>query len=90
MQPKNERPGGDDRTGRANLCAPSFYHGSTATPSLALRPREAARALGVSERTLWSWTQAGTIPHLKRGRAVLYPVAALEQWLAEETAGGAR
>ena len=55
--------------------------------TLALRPRDAAKALGVSTRTLWTWTQAGTIPHVKQGRAVLYPRASLEKWLAERVKG---
>ena len=33
-------------------------------PCLAMRPREAARALGVCERTLWAWTQRGDVPHV--------------------------
>ncbi|MFO0897985.1 MAG: helix-turn-helix domain-containing protein [Pirellulales bacterium] len=48
---------------------------------LALRPREAAKALGVSDRTLWSWTHHGDIPHLRIGRTVLYPVEGLQAWL---------
>jgi excisionase family DNA binding protein len=55
---------------------------------LALRPRETAAALGVSPRTLWAWTAAGEIPHIRRGKAILYPVAALEQWLAAQAEGG--
>lgn len=54
----------------------------SAMPCLALRPREAAQALGVSQRTLWSWTNEGTIPHVRRGGLVLYPVDVLRQWLA--------
>ncbi|MBU4273677.1 MAG: helix-turn-helix domain-containing protein [Planctomycetes bacterium] len=55
--------------------------------TLAMRPREAAKALGISTRTLWTWTQAGTIPHVKLGRAVLYPRTTLEKFLAERTKG---
>lgn len=55
-------------------------------PRLALRPREAARALGVCEKTLWSLTRAGRVPHLRIGTAVIYPVADLERWLAERAA----
>jgi len=59
-------------------------------PVLALRPPEAARALGISERLLWDMTKRGEIPHLRLGRAVVYPVAALDRWLAERAeAGGA-
>ncbi len=52
---------------------------------LSLRLREAAKALGVSERTLWTWTQQGTIPHVRRGKTILYPTAALTHWLQEQT-----
>jgi excisionase family DNA binding protein len=55
-----------------------------ATPCLALRPREAAKALGVSERTLWTWTSDGTIPHVRRGKTILYPVDMLRRWLDEQ------
>lgn len=48
-----------------------------------MRPREAAAALGVSERTLWDWTQRGDVPHVRRGKAILYPVDALRRWLDE-------
>ena len=59
-------------------------------PTLALRPRQAAKALGVSERTLWAWTAAGDVPHVRRGKAVLYPVAELTKWLSEQSNGGGR
>lgn len=59
---------------------------NTPTPDpLALRPREAAKALGIGQRLLWSLTNQGLIPHLRLGRAVVYPVAELERWLAENT-----
>lgn len=54
---------------------------------LALRPREAAKALGIGERLLWQKTNAGEVPHLRIGRAVVYPVAELERWLAEQAKG---
>ena len=57
---------------------------------LALRPKEAAKALGIGERLLWSMTNQGAIPHLRLGKAILYPVAELERWLAERVAKGAR
>jgi len=37
------------------------------TTQLSLRPREAARALGVSERWLWEQTKAGEIPFVNAG-----------------------
>lgn len=54
------------------------------TPSLALRPREAAKAIGISQRLLWQLTQNGCVPHVRVGRAVLYPVAQLQNWLAAQ------
>ena len=55
------------------------------TPCLAMRLREAAAALGVSERTLWDWTQRGDVPHVRRNKTILYPVDALRRWLDEQT-----
>jgi len=57
---------------------------------LALRPREASRALGLSPRTLWGLTAPrGPIPCLRIGhgkrRTVLYSVDALKAWLAQQT-----
>ena len=52
-------------------------------PRLGLRPREAAQALGISERLLWSLTNAGVVPHVRLGRAVVYVVEVLSQWLSE-------
>jgi len=57
---------------------------------LALRPREAARVLGVSTRTLWTWTKTGHVPHVRVGggkrKTTLYPVAELRAWLARNAA----
>lgn len=57
---------------------------------LALRPAEAARMLGLGERKLWSMTRQGLLPHLRCGRAILYPVEQLKTWLAEQAAKGVR
>lgn len=67
----------------------SVTNGASA-PRLALRPKDAAKALGVGERLLWSMTNRGEIPHIKLGKCVLYPVAELERWLSERAAGGSR
>jgi excisionase family DNA binding protein len=56
---------------------------------LSVRPREAARALGISERLLWSWTQHHQIPHVRVGGVVLYPVEELQRWLRGQTTRGA-
>jgi len=60
---------------------------------LALRPREAAKALGISPRTLWGLTAPrGPIPCLRIGRGkrqtVLYPVAELQAWLRRQSEEG--
>jgi len=55
------------------------------TPCLSMRAREAAKAIGISERTLWQWTEDGYVPHIRRGKIVLYPVDALKDWLKGET-----
>jgi len=54
-------------------------------PRLALRPHEAATALGISERLLWTKTKAGEIPHVRFGRAIVYPVDQLRAYLANAT-----
>jgi excisionase family DNA binding protein len=52
---------------------------------LALRPKDAARALSISERHLWQLTHDGAIPCTRIGsgkrKTVLYSKAALEDWL---------
>jgi excisionase family DNA binding protein len=55
---------------------------------LALRPKEAAKSLGISERKLWSLTTEGKIPHARFGRAVRYPVKELEEWLSGQVQEG--
>lgn len=64
---------------------------TAATPALALRPKDAAKALGIGQRKLWALTYPrGPIPSVKVGTCVLYPVAQLEAWLAEQAAKGVR
>ena len=58
---------------------------------LALRPREAARALGIGERLLFDLTKRGEIPHVRLGaKAIVYSVDVLRTWLAEEAQKGAQ
>jgi hypothetical protein len=58
---------------------------------LALTAREAADALGITERTLWSLTvPRGPIPSFRigpGGRSIRYSVAALEAWIQAEAGG---
>jgi hypothetical protein len=63
---------------------------TTDVPSpLALRPREAAKALGVSARLLWALTvPRGPVPCVRVGagrrKTVLYVLSDLRVWLARE------
>jgi len=61
---------------------------------LALRPVEAAKALGISPRLLWQLTHDGMIPCVRVGtgkrRSLLYPVAELQAWLSREAADAQR
>lgn len=52
---------------------------------LSLRPADAAKALGISERLLWRWTREQWVPHVRIGNVVLYPVDELQRWLNERT-----
>lgn len=55
---------------------------------LAIQSREAARVIGVSERTLWTLTNTGRIRCIRVGvgpkARKLYPVAELHRFLAEQ------
>ena len=46
-----------------------------------LTPKEAANALSISERTLWTLSDAGEIPTVRFGRTVRYTPADLEAWI---------
>ncbi|MEM7227825.1 MAG: helix-turn-helix domain-containing protein [Planctomycetota bacterium] len=61
-----------------------------ASGRLALRPAEAAKALGIGERLLWSKTKSGEIPHARIGRTVVYSIDALREYLAQQSKGGRR
>lgn len=59
-------------------------------PRLALNAAEAARALSIGRRLLWSLTASGELPCVRIGARVLYPVAGLQAYLAANTAGGVK
>jgi excisionase family DNA binding protein len=84
---------------QAALCGRRLDGASFMTPTdpsapLALRPRQAAKALGISTRHLWQLTKDGHIPCVRVGsgsrKTVLYPVADLQAWLTRQaqTKGG--
>lgn len=58
---------------------------SNATPApLLVTPREAARMLSVSERTLWSLSAKGEIPRIKLGRSARYAVSDLREFIERQ------
>jgi excisionase family DNA binding protein len=48
---------------------------------LLLKPKEAAQALSISVRTLWTLTQTGQIAALRAGRIIRYRPADLQKWV---------
>lgn len=64
------------------------HHAHYTPDRLTLRKREAARALGVSERTLHTLLSTGAIPSLKVGRAVLIPLDGLQAFIDCRTRRG--
>ena len=58
---------------------------TTDRPKLLLTAREAADALSVSERTLWSMTYPrGDLRPTRIGRGVRYSVSELQRWIAAQ------
>lgn len=58
--------------------------GGTSPPvrKLAVKPKEAAEMLSISERTLSDLASSKEIRAIKVGRAVIYYIRELERWLA--------
>lgn len=48
---------------------------------LLLTPKEAAQMLAISERTLWTLSNSGSIPRLKIGASVRYKFKDLEKFV---------
>ena len=68
---------------------PSDTNTPTTPAPLSLRPKDAAKALGIGQRKLWELTSPrGPIPCVRVGCCVLYPYALLQAWLAEQAAKG--
>jgi excisionase family DNA binding protein len=57
-------------------------------PQLLLSPREAASALAISERTLFTLTKRGEIPPVRFGRAIRYELDALRACIAKRSTTG--
>ena len=63
---------------------------STEVDELSMTPlcvgkREAAKLLGISERTLTTWTAAGEIPSILIHGRRLYPIEPLQEWIRKKT-----
>ncbi|TWT86588.1 Helix-turn-helix domain protein [Pseudobythopirellula maris] len=58
------------------------------TTPLLLTADQAAKALSISPRKLWSLTAGGEIPHVRIGRSVRYPADGLQAFVAAKTEGG--
>lgn len=73
--PMRHDAGGDASRGSMSLGQP-----------LLLKPAEAARQLGVSERTLWANTQPrGPIPSVRIGNCVRYSSDQLRRYIDQQT-----
>lgn len=53
-----------------------------------LNTRDTAKALSISERTLWNLTKSEVLPHLHIGRRVLYDPCDLQIWIDSQKKGG--
>ncbi len=49
--------------------------------------KEVAAILGISERTVWSMTNAGEIPCVRIRKRVLYRLSHIQQYIEEKTSG---
>ena len=53
-----------------------------------LRAQEVAEITGWSPAKVYAMAAAGEIPTLHSGRSVRFPLASLEEWIAQNTNGG--
>ncbi len=55
-------------------------------PKLLLTTRQAAAALSLCEKSVWSLTKSGALPAVRIGRAVRYSLTDLEAFIAGQKA----
>jgi len=74
---------------RGSLVEAGHGHGrdTQRVPPILLSLKDAARALAVSDRSLWEWTKAGKVPHIRLGRRVLYSPDDLRRWVEGQRHG---
>jgi excisionase family DNA binding protein len=65
---------------------------SATIPQKLVTVKEAARILGLGERTVWTMRHTGQLPFVKIGSAVRFPVSAIDAWIESQThtVGGCR
>ncbi len=68
--------------------APNGAPQSGGTGPPLLTPQQAADALAISARTLWSLTERGEVPAVRIGRAVRYAPADLAAYVESRARGG--
>jgi excisionase family DNA binding protein len=74
--------GGSDRR-RRSVKADHGLQPLRPVERLALRPKEAAEALGVSLGTLRKWMRDDSLPFMRLDGVVLIPRSELGEWMAE-------
>lgn len=74
-------------TSRARLESTGQRSREFAAARLLLRVDEAARLLGIGTTLAYELVGRGVLPHVRLGRAVRVPRAALEMWIAANTSG---
>lgn len=47
--------------------------------------RQTAKAMDISERTLWQLTKDGKIPHVRIGKLVKYDPSAVREWISKNS-----
>jgi excisionase family DNA binding protein len=62
---------------------------SSEQTDLLVNPREAAKRLSISERTLWSLTDRNEIRAVRIGRSKRYALDDLRRWIESKRGGGA-
>ena len=67
--------------------APGHGRDTQRVSPILLSLKDAARALAVSDRSLWEWTKAGRVPHVRLGRRVLYSPDDLRRWVEGQRRG---
>lgn len=55
-------------------------------PTLLLTADQAAKALAISPRALWTLTKCGEVPSIRLGRSVRYSVDQLREWIGGQSA----